>query len=937
MGQNKIIIKGAREHNLKNIDVEIPRNKLIVITGLSGSGKSSLAFDTIYAEGQRRYVESLSAYARQFLGQMEKPDLDYIAGLSPAIAIDQKAVSKNPRSTVGTVTEIYDYLRLLYARIGKVHCYHCGKPIEQQTVEQMVDRLMTYPQGMRLQILAPVVRGKKGEFQKIIEQIRREGYVRLRVNGEIKDINEKLYLDKQKRHTIEVVVDRVILRPGITSRLADSLETALNLSGGLVNVLLNEDEVLFNQHFACPDCGISFAEISPRLFSFNSPYGACPQCDGLGFMQEFDLQLVVPDKSKTLAEGVFVPWQKRNTRWQQGVLQAVVEHFQIPQNIPFNELSTAQQKLLLYGAGKKKIRCSYYNHKGELRVFDTVYEGIIPNLKRRYQETKSGYVRRELEAYMSQTICSACRGFRLKKESLAVLIEGKNIGEITSLSVGEALDFFQTLKLSKREKIIAQQVLKEICARLQFLVDVGLDYLTLRRTSGTLSGGEAQRIRLATQIGSGLVGVLYILDEPSIGLHQRDNQRLINTLKSLRDLGNTVIVVEHDQEMMAAADQIIDIGPGAGVNGGKIIAQGTFEQIKEIRGSLTADYLSGRKQILVPPVRRKLNDQWLVVRGAQAHNLKNVEVSIPLGVFTCVTGVSGSGKSTLVNEIIYKALAVKLNRARCRPGNYQSLSGLEYLEKVVNIDQAPIGRTPRSNPATYTGAFDGIRELFAQTKEARMRGYRPGRFSFNVRGGRCEACGGNGIIKIEMHFLPDVYVSCEVCKGTRFMRETLEVKYKGKSIAEVLEMTVDEAAEFFQHHLRIYRRLKLMQDVGLGYLRLGQPATTLSGGEAQRIKLASELSRRNQGQTLYILDEPTTGLHLADIKKLLNVLERLVDAGNTVLVIEHHLDVIKTADYCIDLGPEGGQQGGCVVAVGTPEELAENPASYTGKYLKKVL
>lgn len=937
MSKDFIIVKGAREHNLKNIDVKIPRDKLIVFTGVSGSGKSSLAFDTIYSEGQRRYVESLSTYARQFLGQMDKPDVDYIEGLSPSISIDQKATSNNPRSTVGTVTEIYDYLRLLYARIGKVHCYHCGKPIEQQTVEQMVDRLMTYPQGMRLQILAPVVRGKKGEFQKIIEQIRREGYVRLRVNGEIKDINEKLYLDKQKRHTIEVVVDRVILRPGITSRLADSLETALNLSGGLVNVLLNEDEVLFNQHFACPDCGISFAEISPRLFSFNSPYGACPQCDGLGFMQEFDLQLVVPDKSKTLAEGVFVPWQKRNTRWQQGVLQAVVEHFQIPQNIPFNELSTAQQKLLLYGAGKKKIRCSYYNHKGELRVFDTVYEGIIPNLKRRYQETKSGYVRRELEAYMSQTICSACRGFRLKKESLAVLIEGKNIGEITSLSVGEALDFFQTLKLSKREKIIAQQVLKEICARLQFLVDVGLDYLTLRRTSGTLSGGEAQRIRLATQIGSGLVGVLYILDEPSIGLHQRDNRRLINTLKSLRDLGNTVIVVEHDQEMMAAADQIIDIGPGAGVNGGKIIAQGTFEQIKEIRGSLTADYLSGRKQILVPPVRRKLNDQWLVVRGAQAHNLKNVEVSIPLGVFTCVTGVSGSGKSTLVNEIIYKALAVKLNRARCRPGNYQSLSGLEYLEKVVNIDQAPIGRTPRSNPATYTGAFDGIRELFAQTKEARMRGYRPGRFSFNVRGGRCEACGGNGIIKIEMHFLPDVYVSCEVCKGTRFMRETLEVKYKGKSIAEVLEMTVDEAAEFFQHHLRIYRRLKLMQDVGLGYLRLGQPATTLSGGEAQRIKLASELSRRNQGQTLYILDEPTTGLHLADIKKLLNVLERLVDAGNTVLVIEHHLDVIKTADYCIDLGPEGGQQGGCVVAVGTPEELVENPASYTGKYLKKVL
>ncbi|HHY05709.1 MAG TPA: excinuclease ABC subunit UvrA [Clostridia bacterium] len=938
MGKDKIIIQGAREHNLKNIDVEIPRDKLVVITGLSGSGKSSLAFDTIYAEGQRRYVESLSAYARQFLGQMDKPDVDYIEGLSPAISIDQKGASKNPRSTVGTVTEIYDYLRLLFARIGKVHCYQCGQPISQQTVPQIVDQLMTYPEGTRLQILAPLVRGRKGEYQKMFEQIRQEGYVRVRVDGEVREASEDFQLDKNKKHTIEVVVDRIIIRPHIAPRLADSLETALNLTGGIVSVdILGQEEILFSQHFACIDCGISFEEITPRLFSFNNPYGACPDCSGLGIKMQIDPELVVPDSSKSLAEGALVPWHRRNAAWYRGILHSVAEQFKISEEIPFKKLSREKQKILLYGSGEQKVRCSYYNNKGELRVFDTVYEGVIPNLERRYRETKSGYVRREIESYMSKVFCPRCQGARLKEESLAVTVQGKNIGEVTSLSVGEALQFFEGLQLTEREEIIARQVLKEIRNRLGFLVNVGLDYMTLNRTARTLSGGEAQRIRLATQIGSSLVGVLYILDEPSIGLHQRDNRRLISTLQSLRELGNTVIVVEHDEETMYAADQIIDIGPGAGVHGGEIVAQGTVEEIKQVKGSVTGDYLSGRKAIPLPPVRRKPNSKWLVVKGAREHNLKNIEVAIPLNIFTCVTGVSGSGKSTLVNEIIYKTMAHKLNGARAKAGEHDLITGLEYLEKVVNIDQSPIGRTPRSNPATYTGAFDSIREIFAQTTEARMRGYKPGRFSFNVRGGRCEACSGDGIIKIEMHFLPDVYVPCEVCKGKRYQRETLEVKYKGKSIAQVLEMTVDEAAEFFQHHTRIYRRLKIMQDVGLGYLRLGQPATTLSGGEAQRVKLATELSRRSNGKTFYILDEPTTGLHLADIHKLLEVLERLVDSGNTVLVIEHNLDVIKMADYCIDLGPEGGVKGGRVVATGTPEEICQNSASYTGQYLKKII
>ena len=938
MWKDKIIIKGARAHNLKNIDVEIPRDKLVVITGLSGSGKSSLAFDTIYAEGQRRYVESLSAYARQFLGQMDKPDVDYIEGLSPAISIDQKTTSKNPRSTVGTVTEIYDYLRLLFARIGKVHCYKCGQPISQQTVEQIVDRLMTYPEGTRLQVLAPLVRGRKGEYQKMFEQIRKEGYVRVRVDGEAREASEEFQLDKNKKHTIEVVVDRIIIRSHVENRLADSLETALNLTGGIVSVdILGQEEILFSRNFACVDCGISFEEITPRLFSFNNPYGACPDCSGLGIKMEIDPELVIPNPRKSLAEGVIVPWNRRNAAWYKGMLHSVAEEFKIAEDTPFKKLSREKQKLLLYGSGEQKIRCSYYNNKGQLRVFDTVYEGVIPNLERRYRETQSGYVRREIESYMSKVSCTRCRGSRLREESLAVTLKGKNIWEVTSLSVGEALQFFEGLKLTEREEIIARQVLKEICNRLGFLVNVGLDYVTLNRSAGTLSGGESQRIRLATQIGSSLVGVLYILDEPSIGLHQRDNQRLINTLQSLRDLGNTVIVVEHDEETMYAADQIIDIGPGAGVHGGKIVAQGTVEEIKQVQGSVTGDYLSGRKSIPLPPIRRKPNSKWLVVKGAREHNLKNVEVAVPLNIFTCVTGVSGSGKSTLVNEILYKAMAHKLNGARAKAGEHEMITGLEYLEKVVNIDQSPIGRTPRSNPATYTGAFDGIREVFAQTSEARMRGYAPGRFSFNVRGGRCEACSGDGIIKIEMHFLPDVYVPCEVCKGKRYNRETLEVKYKGKSIAQVLEMTVDEAAEFFRNHPRIYRRLKTMQDVGLGYIRLGQPATTLSGGEAQRVKLATELSRRSNGKTFYILDEPTTGLHLADIHKLLDVLERLVDSGNTVLVIEHNLEVIKMADYCIDLGPEGGEKGGEVVATGTPEEICQNPTSYTGKYLQKVI
>ncbi len=938
MAKDKIIIKGARSHNLQNIDVEIPRDKLVVITGLSGSGKSSLAFDTIYAEGQRRYVESLSAYARQFLGQMDKPDVDYIEGLSPAISIDQKTTSRNPRSTVGTVTEIYDYLRLLYARIGKVHCYSCGKPIEQQTVDQMVDKLMSYPERTRMQILAPIVRGRKGTHQKTFQQIQKNGYVRVRVDGEVREVAEDIKLEKNKKHTIEVVIDRIIIKDGVEKRLADSLETALNLAEGIATVqVIDQEELLFSEKFACIDCGISFEEVTPRMFSFNSPFGACPVCGGLGFKLEIDPEMVVPDRSRSLAQGAVEPWSRGSSNWYTGMLESLARQFNFSMDTPFNELTPQQQDMILYGANGEKIRFRYYNSQGELRVFDTAYEGVIPNLERRYRETQSDYVRREIESYMNSISCPQCKGTRLKPESMAITIEGKNIWEITSLSIRESLSFFENLQLSERDAFIARQILKEIKARLGFLVNVGLDYVTLHRSAGTLSGGEAQRIRLATQIGSSLMGVLYILDEPSIGLHQRDNSRLIDTLLSLRDLGNTVLVVEHDEDTMRAADHIIDIGPGAGAHGGKIVAQGTLQDIMASEPSMTGAYLSGREKIPVPFKRRDPNGKWLKITGARQNNLKNITAAIPLNLFVCVTGVSGSGKSTLVNEILYKRLAHELHGSRTKPGVHKEITGLEYLDKIINIDQSPIGRTPRSNPATYTGVFDGIREVYAQTPEARMRGYKPGRFSFNVKGGRCEACSGDGIIKIEMHFLPDVYVPCEVCKGKRYNRETLEVKYKGKNIAQILEMTVDEAAEFFQNHPKIYRKLKTMQDVGLGYIRLGQPATTLSGGEAQRIKLASELSRRSNGKTLYILDEPTTGLHMADIHKLLGVLTRLVEAGDTVLVIEHNLDVIKSADYLIDLGPEGGDKGGEIVAQGTPEEICLNPRSYTGLYLKRVL
>lgn len=936
MTKDKIVVKGARSHNLKNIDVEIPRDKLVVITGLSGSGKSSLAFDTIYAEGQRRYVESLSAYARQFLGQMDKPDVDYIEGLSPAISIDQKTTSKNPRSTVGTVTEIYDYLRLLFARIGKVHCHKCGQEISQQTVEQIVDQLLAYPEGTRLQILAPLVRGRKGEHEKVFASIRKNGFVRVRVNGETHEAAEKFALDKNKKHTIEVVIDRIIIRPEVEKRLADSLEVAIKLSEGLVGVEVNgEKELLFSEKFACVDCGISFAELTPRMFSFNSPYGACSTCSGLGFKLKIDPDLVIPDPRKSLAQGAIEPWSKGTSHWYMGMLESLAQKYQFSLQTPFAELTLEQQKLILYGSQGEKIRFRYHNAQGELRVFDTAYEGIIHNLERRYKETQSDYARQEIESYMSTISCPDCQGARLRPEILAITVGEKNIWDVTRFAVKDALDFFQNLALTEREGLIAKQILKEINERLGFLVNVGLDYITLHRSAGTLSGGEAQRIRLATQIGSSLVGVLYILDEPSIGLHQRDNSRLIATLQSLRDLGNTVLVVEHDQDTMEAADHIIDIGPGAGALGGKIVAQGTLKDLEASPQSVTGEYLSGKKFIPVPSLRRTPNGKWLEVRGARENNLKGIDVKIPLNVFTCVTGVSGSGKSSLVNEILYKHLAHSLHRAREKAGLHKEILGIEQLDKVINIDQSPIGRTPRSNPATYTGVFDAIRDVFSQTPEARVRGYKPGRFSFNVKGGRCEACSGDGIIKIEMHFLPDVYVPCEVCKGKRYNRETLEVRYKGKTIADILEMTVNEAAEYFQNHPKIYRKLKTLQEVGLGYIHLGQPATTLSGGEAQRVKLATELSRRSNGKTLYILDEPTTGLHIADIHKLLGVLNRLVDAGDTVLVIEHNLDVIKTADYCIDLGPEGGDKGGRIVAQGTPEEISQNEQSYTGYYLKK--
>ena len=933
---DRILVKGARAHNLKNIDVEIPRNRFVVITGLSGSGKSSLAFDTIYAEGQRRYVESLSAYARQFLGQMDKPDVDYIEGLSPAISIDQKTTSKNPRSTVGTVTEIYDYLRLLFARVGRPHCPNCGKPITRQTVEQMVDHLTALEEGTRVQILSPLVRGKKGEHVKVFEEIRRNGFVRVRVDGEVMDASQEIRLDKNKKHTIEVVVDRIVLRPESRRRLADSLETALKAGGGVAIAALEKEEIIFSENFACVDCGISIPEISPRLFSFNSPYGACPECTGLGVKREIDPNLVIPDRSKSIAEGAIQSISLGGYYYQ--LLEGVAAHYGFSLDTPVEELAPEHLDVVLYGTRGKRfpfvVQNDYYGRRHEIYA---PFEGIINNLSRRHRETNSEHQREELEQYMSSRPCPACRGARLKPEALAVKVGDRNITEITRLSVLEAQAFFNGLQLTGREEIIARQILKEIQERLGFLVNVGLDYLTLDRGAGILSGGEAQRIRLATQIGSGLMGVLYILDEPSIGLHQRDNQRLLRTLERLRDLGNTLIVVEHDEDTMLAADYIIDIGPGAGEHGGRVVATGTYQDIMKNPESITGQYLSGKRVIQAPLVRRRPNGRALEVLGACENNLKNIDVAFPLNLFTCVTGVSGSGKSTLVNDILYRKLAQELHNARTQPGRCREVRGIEYLDKVIDVNQSPIGRTPRSNPATYTGVFNDIRDLFAQTPESRMRGYKPGRFSFNVKGGRCEACQGDGIIKIEMHFLPDVYVPCEVCKGRRYNRETLEVRYKGKNIADVLDMTVEQAVEFFKHIPRIHRKLCTLYDVGLGYIRLGQPATTLSGGEAQRVKLATELSRRSNGKTLYILDEPTTGLHAADIDRLLKVLHRLVEAGDTVVVIEHNLDVIKTADYIIDLGPEGGDRGGEVVAVGTPEEIAAFPGSYTGQFLKKVL
>ena len=939
MSENNVIkIKGARAHNLKNINLEIPRDKLVVVTGLSGSGKSSLAFDTIYAEGQRRYVESLSSYARQFLGQMDKPDVDNIEGLSPAISIDQKTTSHNPRSTVGTVTEIYDYLRLLFARTGHPHCPKCGKPITQQSVDQMVDQITALPERTKLLLMAQVVRGKKGEHKKILEHIRHEGYVRVRIDGEVYDVNDTIQLEKNKKHTIEVVVDRLIVREGMEQRLADSLETALKLGEGVVYVQIVDGELLmFSENFACVDCGISLPEITPRMFSFNNPYGACPVCTGLGSHMEFDEALVLPDPALSVGGGVFVPLSKNPHSYAMCVMTSLLAARGYTTETPWKELDKATQDMLLHGSGDERFRFHYTNMFGEYKEYNVPFEGVLPLLERRYHETDSDEMRESYENYMTEIPCKACHGARLKPETLAVTFGEKNIYEVTQMTIREADDFLMGVPLTQREQKIAGQILKEIHARLTFLLNVGLDYLTLSRAAGTLSGGEAQRIRLATQIGSGLQGVLYVLDEPSIGLHQRDNNRLLATLKHLRDLGNTLIVVEHDEDTMLAADHIIDIGPGAGANGGQVVAQGTAQEIMQVPQSITGAYLSRRKFIPVPSRRRPGNGKFLEVVGAAENNLKNLSVKFPLGTLTLVTGVSGSGKSTLVNEILYKGIASRLYHAKGKPGKHKKIKGLENIDKIIDIDQQPIGRTPRSNPATYTGVFDAIRELFSQTSEAKMRGYKAGRFSFNVKGGRCEACKGDGILKIEMHFLPDVYVPCEVCKGARYNRETLEVKYKGKNISDVLDMTIDEAVAFFQNVPRIARKLQVIQDVGLGYIKLGQPATTLSGGEAQRVKLATELSRRSTGRTLYILDEPTTGLHAADIHKLLGILQRLVDGGDTVVVIEHNLDVIKTADYIIDLGPEGGNGGGTIVATGRPEDIVKVPESYTGKFLKPLL
>lgn len=938
MKNTEIVVQGARAHNLKNINVTIPRDQLVVLTGLSGSGKSSLAFDTIYAEGQRRYVESLSAYARQFLGQMDKPDVDAIEGLSPAISIDQKTTSRNPRSTVGTVTEIYDYLRLLYARIGKPICPNHGIEITSQTIEQMVDRLLTYPERTKMQLLAPMVSGRKGTHVKLLEDLKKQGFVRVRIDGELRDLDDAIELDKNKKHSIEVVVDRVVMKEGIAARLSDSLETALRLADGRVLVdVMKHEELLFSEHHACPLCGFSIGELEPRMFSFNSPFGACPSCDGLGSTQEVDLDLIVPDWDRTLLGHAIASWEPTSSQYYPQLLKAVCDHYDIPMDVPVKDIPKEKMDKILYGSGKDKIHFHYENEFGNVRDQMIEFEGVVRNVERRFKETTSDYVREQMEKYMAQQACPSCKGYRLKPETLAVKIAGQHIGEVTQYSIQEADTFFKELDLSEKDMKIARLVLREIEERLGFLVNVGLDYLTLSRAAGTLSGGEAQRIRLATQIGSRLTGVLYILDEPSIGLHQRDNDRLISTLHNMRDIGNTLIVVEHDEDTMLAADYLIDVGPGAGVHGGQIVAAGTPQEVMDNEKSLTGQYLSGKKFIPLPIERRQPNGRKLSIKGAKENNLRNVKIDVPLGLFVAVTGVSGSGKSTLINEILYKSLAQKLNRSKVKPGEHKEVTGMEELEKVIDIDQSPIGRTPRSNPATYTGVFDDIRDVFATTNEAKVRGYKKGRFSFNVKGGRCEACRGDGIIKIEMHFLPDVYVPCEVCHGKRYNRETLEVKYKDKSIADILDMTIENAVVFFENIPKIQRKLQTIVDVGLGYMKLGQPATTLSGGEAQRVKLASELHRRSTGKSFYILDEPTTGLHADDIARLLVVLQRLVENGDSVLVIEHNLDVIKTADYIIDLGPEGGDKGGTIVATGTPEEVVEVNGSYTGKYLKPIL
>ena len=936
---DNIVIKGAKENNLKNINLTIPRDKLVVITGLSGSGKSSLAFDTLYAEGQRRYVESLSSYARQFLGLMKKPDVETIDGLSPAISIDQKTTSKNPLSTVGTVTEIYDYIRLLYARIGVPHCPNCGKKIERQTLDQIVDAVMNLEEGTKIQILAPIVRGKKGEFVKQLEGFAKEGFVRARVDGEVVELTDDLDLDRKKKHNIELIVDRLVVKEGIRSRAAESIEIALKHANNLVVIATPKEEILFSQNYACSDCNISLEELSPRMFSFNNPFGACPECTGIGYLMRMDEDLIVPDKNKTLYDGVKAfgaSTMKRGDTMAKMYFESIAKHYKVDITVPIKKLPREFLNKILYGTGTEEIDFRYETVAG-VRTFTIPFEGVIPTLDRRYRETKSQGMRDFYEMYMSESPCEACHGARLKKETLAVTVNDKNIKELTDMPINQIKDFIANLKLDKTEAMIANQILKELNQRLQFLIDVGLEYLTLSRPAGTLSGGEAQRIRLATQIGSGLTGVLYILDEPSIGLHQRDNAKLIETLKKLRNLGNSLLVVEHDEDTMYAADCIVDIGPGAGVHGGKVVAIGTAEEIKKNTASITGDYLSGRKQIKIPTKRRKSNGRAIEIKGALENNLKNINVKIPLGVFTCITGVSGSGKSTLINEILYKSLAKQIYKSNEKPGKHKEITGIENIDKIINIDQSPIGRTPRSNPATYTGVFDLIRDIFAETNEAKLRGYGKGRFSFNVSGGRCETCQGDGILKIEMHFLPDIYVPCEVCKGKRYNRETLEVKYKGKTISDVLDMTIEEALEFFSNVPKIKQKIQTLYDVGLGYIKLGQPSTTLSGGEAQRVKLATELSKKATGKTLYILDEPTTGLHIADVHRLIDILQRLVDTGNSIVVIEHNLDLIKTADYIIDLGPEGGEKGGEIVACGTPEQVVKNDRSYTGKFLKPVL